>query len=379
VMPRKGPTEALRENLEELFDYTLRPVRVIPYNSRGFRAGVIYYQPRIPESLSRLIVLDASHTIRLLTSKHDTTLHTTPVDCAVKTFEAVTVKCIQQGAGKDSLASALRSRKSVVLQELVERVKAIPAGEAALLVTFKDEPKDKGRGDNRYVALLMSALRKAGVDVDSLLPDGRRRFEFITWGRHLGVCGFSYCKHLFAVGVTRRQELDIASAIAGQNDDLNSRFADDLEEVSRVELSEMFHHLMQFAGRGSCRNTVDGRAEAMQLTVICNDVFPAELWQAAMPGVVVHEARSKHATRYHRSTATAEAILKAFTEVRPSDDYVSARTIKALAGLSDMRAHKFSEALAKVRKQGVKGWAYMKERRGFVRCEFTFTPEAAAA
>jgi hypothetical protein len=196
-------------------------------------------------------------------------------------------------------------------------------------------------------------------------------------GQHLGVCNFSYCKHLFAVGVTRRQSLDIASAIAGQNADLNTRYASDLEEVSQVELSEMFHHLTQFAGRGSCRNTVDGKAEAMQLTVICNDVFPAELWQAAMPGVVVHEARSKHATKYRRASATVEAILKAFAEVRPSDEYVSARTIKALAGLSDMHPARFTEALAKVRKQGVDGWTYQKERRGFVRCEFNFTAEAA--
>jgi hypothetical protein len=266
-----------------------------------------------------------------------------------------------------ALAKALRSKKSTVLMELVDRVKAIPEGEAALIVTFKDERREIGKGFTQYTALIKAALGSSGIDTEACLPDGRSRLRFITWGMHLGVCGFSYCKHLFAVGVTRRQSLDIAAAITGQNADLNTRYASDLEEVSRVELSEMFHHLVQFAGRGSCRNTIDGRAEAMQLTVICNDTFPGEMWQTAMPGVVVSEGRSDFDTKFARTNATADAIRRGFTVVRTIESYVSTRTLKALAGCTAMPSNKFSEALFKVRQKGIEGWTYEKARRGFTR------------
>ena len=132
----------------------------------------------------------------------------------------------------------------------------------------------------------------------------------------------------------------------------------------------MFHHLIQFAGRGSCRNTIDGCAEEMQLTVFCKDTFPGEMWQAAMPGVVVTEGRSRHDSGVTRRSETSDAIRRAFAAVRESDSYVSSRILKGLAGLSSMRPNKFSEALARVREQGIQGWAYQKSRNGFTRCPF---------
>lgn len=188
-----------------------------------------------------------------------------------------------------------------------------------------------------------------------------------TWGQHTGSNSYAHCTHLFALGVTRRHHLDIASAIAGQTADLNTRFAADLEEVAQVELSEMFHNLMQFAGRGSCRRTVDGKAGAMQMMVLCNDTFSAEVWQAAMPGVHVRAARSKHDTKRGRATVTQEALQKAFEKVNPADDYIASRTLKLLAGLERMDADKFSRVLAKLRKDGAEGWTYQKSRQGFVR------------
>jgi hypothetical protein len=108
----------------------------------------------------------------------------------------------------------------------------------------------------------------------------------------------------------------------------------------------------------------------MSLTVICNDTFSPEIWQAALPGVLVSEARSKHASKYQRTNDTANAIESAFASVRHSDDYVSAKTLKGLAGLSHMKANRFAEALMKARQQGIPGWFYTKERRGFTRCPF---------
>ena len=58
-----------RVRLVEFLEHVQRPVRVVLYVEAGRRVRVdCHYLTRVPETLRRLIVLDASHTIRHLTS-----------------------------------------------------------------------------------------------------------------------------------------------------------------------------------------------------------------------------------------------------------------------------------------------------------------------
>ncbi|MCZ8131598.1 MAG: hypothetical protein O9284_09900 [Steroidobacteraceae bacterium] len=345
--------------LATFLDHVQRPVRVLPYREAGRKVGVIRFDTLIPPSLTRLIVLDASHNIRLLTGKHDADLRVTAVDCAVKTFSAVTVRHLKAGAGKAALESALSRRNSAVVREIVAEVKAWPVTEAGLIVTFKDQRR--GRKVFSYVDAIKDALTDAGVDL--------ARLSFITWGQHIGVNTFAHCTRVLLAGVLRRSALDLSSAIAGQRGDLTATEAADPEEVERVEKSEVFHNIVQAAGRGSCRNTVDGAAKPMHLALVCSDDFPAEWWQSAMPGVSVQPWKAKHAKPARLISEHERAILAALDKVSERDGYVSAKTLKALAGLTSLHRMTYSRAL-KGAASHAEGWGYDTSRRSFIRNPF---------
>jgi hypothetical protein len=361
------------ENLSAFLEHVQRPLRVLPYVEAGRRVGVIHFDTLIPPSLTRLIVLDASHNIRLLTGEHDGDLKVTAVDCAVKSFEDVSVRHLQRGAGKGTLADALPRSNSILLREIVDEVKSWPADEAGIVVTFKQKPSDLRRGKLSHAEYIRAALKAAGVEVDAKLTSGKTRLSFITWGQHLGVNHYSHATNVLLVGVLRRTPLDLSSAIAGQRGDLSSRHAADPEEVRRVELSEMFHNVIQAAGRGSCRHTIDGRALPMRLALICNDTFPAEWWQSAMPGVKVDEWDAKHATQDRARAEHEHAVIQALAKVSHVEPYVSARTLKALAGVDGLPPMVSTRILQRAA-QRASGWTYDTTRRGFTRNHF-FTVE----
>jgi hypothetical protein len=364
---RKGS----RAKLVEFIEHVQRPVRVVPYVEAGRHVGVVHYLTRIPASLSRLIVLDASHTIRRLTSEHDSSLRETLVDCKVKSFESVTVRHLVQGAGRDKLDTELPKKDSPTVKRLLSLVEAYPEGEGVIVVTFKPDARE-ARLQKSHADHLKRHMQRAGIDPDSKLPDGRGRFVFLTWGQHIGVSEFAYCRHVLCVGVLRRDVLDIASHIAGQRSDLLAPQAADPAEVTRVVQSEMFHNIIQAAGRGACRTTVNGTAERMSLTLLCVESFPTEWWQEAMPGVVVTLEKPGAKARAAKQSYVERALLAALAAVPMSDAKVSSRTLKLLAGLGTMHPVRYSELLAKL---NAPGW--QRDGRGFYRCPFMDETEAA--
>jgi hypothetical protein len=192
---------------------------------------------------------------------------------------------------------------------------------------------------------------------------------FLTWGQHVGVSEYAYCKHVVCVGVLRRDTLDIASCIVGQRADLAASQASDPAEVNAVVLSEMFHNVIQAAGRGACRTTTNGAASPMTLTLFCVETFPAEWWQEAMPGVIVEEHYEGAKERAAKSRADEQAILSVLAGLPANVQRVSARTLKVLAGLQPMRADRFSRLLGTLE---LSDW--QREGRGVVRRAFVFDP-----
>lgn len=348
IVDALGGNDAMRRDsrlkLVEFIEHVQRPVRVVPYVESGQRVGVVHYLTRIPESLSRLIVLDASHTIRRLTSEHDSTLRETPVNCRVKSFDVVSVRHIIQGAGRDSLDKALPKKDSQTSTRLISLLGEYAPTEGIIIVTFKPDARDERLGKS-HADHLKRHMKRAGIDPESKLADGRPRFVFLTWGQHIGVSKYAYCQHVLCIGVLRRDVLDIASNIVGQRTDLLAREAADPAEVRRVIRSEMFHNVIQAAGRGSCRTTKDGAAGAMTLTLLCVETFPPEWWQEAMPGVVVTEEKPNAQARALRQSDSERAIHAALEALPLNQERVSTRVLKSLAGLQSLRPNRYSELL----------------------------------
>ena len=266
VLRRKATRIEAHKVLSMFLDHVQRPVRVLRYTDEGRRLGLIHFETLISPALRRLIVLDASHNIRLLTGEHDKELTVTKVNCAVKSFEDVTVKTLKHAAGRDALDKSLSRRDSAIMREIIAEVRTWPADRKGLIVTFRLRGSEERRGKAAHAELIRRALIEAGIPVDG-------RITFITWGQHTGVNDHGDADRVLLVGVLRRAELELSSAVAGQRGDLASVHAADLEELKRVQLSEMFHNVMQAAGRGRCRHTVDGKAQPMALSVICNEDF----------------------------------------------------------------------------------------------------------
>ena len=128
--------------------------------------------------------------------------------------------------------------------------------------------------------------------------------------------------------------LDVASSIAGQRADLLASAVADPAEVTRTVLSEMFHNIIQAAGRGACRTTVNGSAEAMTLTLLCVETFPATWWQQAMPGVRVIEEKPGELARAAAQSSAHKALTDALAKLPTSDAEVSSRTLNGPAPLS---------------------------------------------
>lgn len=351
--------------LSDFLDHVQRPLRVVPFVEAGRKVGVIHYSTLVPPSLRRLIVLDASHTIRLLTSEHDADLHVTDVNCAVKSFDAVSVRHLRVGAGREALGKSLPRRESALVKEIVHEVKTWPESEAGVIFTFKSSDRDSRRQQPSHADHLGEALIAAGVDVHARLPCGRPRFVWLTWGQHLGVSHYAYCTRVLMVGVLRRHRLDLSAAIAGQRDDLTAQQCADPGEVERVELSEVFHNIVQAAGRGSCRTTVDGRALPMQIALICSDEIPAAWWDAAMPGVVVQPWHAVHAKPQRLSDDRGEALRLALSTLPVHQQGIATRTLKKLAGLDGLSSHAYRHTLKSL---AVPGW--QQQARSFVRCPF---------
>lgn len=353
-----------RRRLVNFIEHVQRPVRVIPYLDGGKRIGVIHYLTRIPESLSRLVILDASHNIRLLTGKHDASVSTTLVDCRIKSFKAVSVNHYVQGAGREKLDMDLPRFTSPTVTRLLDALKSYPEDDSVLVVTFKATPSDAKQGKS-HAKHVHRHMRKAGLNPDQRRADGRKRFVFLTWGQHVGVSEYAYCRHVLCVGVLRRDTFDIASHIAGQSDDLLTTYAADANEVRDVVLSEMFHNLSQVAGRGECRTTWNGEALPMTLTVLCNETFPASWWDEAMPDATIVEHLPTNRAREAKSIEDSGAVLAVLAALSPDNNHIALKTLKLAAGLKEMRPDAFSRLVSKLQPPG-----WTREGRSFVRCPF---------
>jgi hypothetical protein len=353
-----------RQRLADFIEHVQRPVRVVPYLENNRRIGVIHYLTRIPESLTRLVILDASHNIRLLTGKLDRSVWTTMVDCRIKSFRNVRVNHIVQGAGRDKLEANLPRFASTLVTKLVGTLQSIPEADSALIVTFKPTASDAKLGKS-HARHLKRHMRKVGIDPDARHANGKPRFVFLTWGQHIGVSHYAYCRHVVCVGVLRRDSFDIASQIVGQRDDLLTPEASSAKDVKQVVVSEMFHNVIQAAGRGDCRTTRRGEAMPMTLTLLCSEVFEPAWWDEAMPDCVVTVQHPDRLARTEQHVEDSKVIAEVLRALPLGNERIASKTLKVAAGMSSMRADVYSRLLSKL---AVPGWT--RDGRGFVRCLF---------
>ncbi|SFP46706.1 hypothetical protein SAMN05216567_106283 [Variovorax sp. OK605] len=318
-------TGYLAETGRKLREQALAGIRLLRYPisivdaRNGNSAGLMRYVVRVPDELSNIAILDASHAIDEL-RQADPTIRsgTTEAMTNFKDFGAVKVKHYPIPSGRD----AMRTEGRAIL-EAVRIAKELPHDEPVLFVTYKDDLERKLRRE----------LQAAGVSAEA----ASRRV--ITWGRHTSDNSYTHCKHVVLVGLLRLPLLATASQLAAQTRDLTHRR--NKLGLLGLERSVIAGEAMQAINRGCMRLTdAEGKAHPMTAHIIAlDDLQP--LLEKAMPGLQWQTAAVKEPTR---AEAAADQIVQHVLSLPESPKPVSKQSIFASIGL-DLRKDAKAEAM----------------------------------
>jgi pentatricopeptide repeat protein len=175
--------------------------------------AVVSVRQVMPEALRNVLILDASTPIRELVSM-DPSIESIALP-EFKSFADVEVEQLVAAGGRTAMQGSYGTRSDVaaVSREVVEVIRSAlaetPEGSILIYGFLK-------RGDVDVIARLKDDMTRLGIDPSAVRADGRRCFEFETWGRHEGLNNYAHCETVILVGVLHLRAADIAGSIKGQ-------------------------------------------------------------------------------------------------------------------------------------------------------------------
>lgn len=337
---------------------------------------ILQFQLVIPSDLKRVIVLDASHNIRELTSVYDSDLRTTIVDTPkAKRFDHVTANRLDWPGGRTTVNPQLRELNSALLRAVMRRVKTYDPNEAVIFFTYKLKREEKKRSNTpSHADLIKRAMRQGKLNPEATISvqdkDGKWKdkpqYIFLTWGQELSISNFKYAKHVLAVGIYRKPRAVIQREMIGQLNDPAAPEVDDFNSVRNVELSELFHVLYQAMGRGHSRTNRDGYAGEMQLDYISADDFDEERWQTAAPGIELGMWRD---AKLAKAQADREGwrIVKVLNKLDEDVDAAASHKVNVAANLTGNDPARIRRARTKALEVLDGEWTFDGTRRQYER------------
>ncbi|MCC8405228.1 hypothetical protein LJ655_25695, partial [Paraburkholderia sp. MMS20-SJTN17] len=316
----------LRDEVLNLLALISLPVSVLMTGNGDTGDGIVRYAITVPDELSNVAVLDASYVIRDLTQADASIVdRTTPEMLGYKSYSNVTVNQVKLATGKQAMSDSVEASKPAA-HELQKVIDAVPPDECVLVFTFKDARQK-----------LIRNLRQLGVNLDAMVEiDGkpRRRIEVLTWGQETSRNDLLHCRHVVMAGVLRRNPLELAAALSGQQRLGESPRLHTAGALRRLNVSEMAHSVLQGMNRGACRvMDGDGQAQRMKLTILVAGAGAGELREAlqpVLPGVVwrVREPATKSPSRTQQAR---RAIATFLTET--NENRVPVRALRGAVGI----------------------------------------------
>jgi hypothetical protein len=347
-MPEVEP-EALREMITALSrSDVLKPARImLEISQEPLRfaktaqggGGFIHYDIVVPPELGNIVVLDASHGIRELAQMDETIRHV-PFPTQVKRYDNVMIHYLKSASGRGEMTKQMVGQANRRLaREIAQVVKRIPEDQGVLIWTFKK------KGDVNMPSIVAEELTKVGVDCNAMLSPDKPRIVIRTWGEETATSEWKRCSNVLFAGVLHRSQVDIAGAIAAQQNDLLADIP--YADIHRVLLSEVVHSVYQAVNRAACRDTVNGQAAATNIWLPYPNTDIKPLLDLVMPGAVWMDWESTIKKPLQvRTSKTAETAKRIVEFVRGLDlgvTEVSLRSIKEaigceLSGLAWQRA-----------------------------------------
>ncbi len=306
--------------------------------------SMISYTVTVPSEINRMVVLDASDPIRLLTSMDKDRI--IPAEKLPLVREAgianlatlfdysnVTIHRYNAGGGRDAFQ---KDRNNTKIKDAVGLLKTLPPDEGVLFFCFKTHEdqvtrlerttfndlttvpelrlkqfKDRFKYKKKNLkALLEQELMRQGYNLQSPL------ICIETFGRETSSNDYLHCKHIIFVGTPWQNVTALIAVALGQVRDIQRHLEDQL--VQDLYDSEAAYRLHQGLGRGSCRRLgQDGRPQKMQGYLFLTDkqwnrIGP--LLKKVLPGVKTPEKTlSKQEQRESKINRVTQALT---TEVR---------------------------------------------------------------
>jgi hypothetical protein len=240
----------------------------------------------ISDRLQRLVVLDAGYVTSAISQMDPTLRLAAGADYAgrelqSKMFSKVAVRfyCGHSGRGREHEGTGLVNTRtrSILIREQVERIARVPLGEKSLVITFAR----KNSGVDFKGEIETELDRSCPGWSDQL--NGTNRVTVITWGEHVGMNDWRDCKHLFFVGVLRRNWAGdlMSKAWAASRGDAS---AFGLVNPLQVEANQAAQEIMQAIGRGNARATINGEAGGMTVHIPYKESLPRYAGMAPCEG-----------------------------------------------------------------------------------------------
>jgi hypothetical protein len=272
--------ETHKPTLLSLLDLAKSDIRVLLTQQDE---GIISYNLSVPPELKDIVILDASYHIREL-EKMDSSITSIAKFIKPKRYDNVSVFQMPVFGGRNSMTkdfkeSSMSKRK--ITKELANVIKSIPPSEAVLIFTYKAKGVD-------FTKIILNDLKQHGVDTGATVSvqDGgitiqKPRIVVTTWGNETSSNDYVYCQNMILAGILHRSDVDIASAMAGQSDNLMLDIK--TANVKQVLNSEVAHLAYQAISRGSCRKVNNGYALPMKAWIIHNSLELRPMFDIVMP------------------------------------------------------------------------------------------------
>lgn len=353
---------AMRATTEDLLYLLERHVSVVETGSGKAGDGVLRYDVLVSPELANIAILDASHTIRLLTRADPSIVdRTSPEMRAYRRYDNVTLRLVDLPTGNRRMSAGPEASVPAA-REIVAAIAAAPADDSVLIFTYK------GSRDH-----LRRNLEKIGVDLSQQITvngsEQRARIQFLTWGQETSRNNMRHCRLVIMAGVLRRDALDLAASLTAQQQRAQPQ-RNGRTLIGEVTTAEMAHGALQALHRGACRvSDADGQAgrtdvlilsaDAPALRAVLEEALPGARWATSEP--VGHQAESK-------TNKAADAILAYLEGLADSIGKVSTRTLKNAVGGLGLGADAFATATDRAILSGVlKGIRWHREGRSLVR------------
>lgn len=337
-----------------LLQYAGAPVSLVLGQDGESGDGIIQYSVVVDDRLCNIAVLDASYHIRPLTHR-GVEDGATDAMRKCKTFERVAVREFKVGAGKLKLTRDAEAVEDVA-GLVAEYVNTLPPNEYVLVYTHLGP-------DGKFPKRLKGALRGRGIGVDAKV-NGIDRFAWDTWGRETSTSKHKCRQHVVAVGVVQRNPLDIAASAAALRGDLLHR--EDRDALMKLTRSEQAHSLLQLANRGSCRDTVNGKANAMTLAVFGYVPGVKGAVTESMPGVQWYAEQSPRCGSLRQQTMKGiiAALQLDYAEAQDVDYRDLKARVQTRIGLQKIAREPWRAALEDALQNATLGGQWFRSQTG---------------